>query len=257
MKIKRIAILGAVFGALLLPATFSPAMAQEEEISLPKQDWSFSGPFGSYDKASAQRGFQIYKEVCSACHSMKLSYYRELEGIGLSEAQIKAVAAEQTFPTIGDDGQPAERPGLPSDHFHSPFPNEKAARAALNGALPPDLSLIVNAREGNADYVYAILNGYTAPPAGFNLMPGMNYNTYFPGHQIGMPPPLNDGQVTFADGTPNTLPQMSHDVGTFLAWASNPELAERKQIGVRIILFLVFMTGITYVVKRKVWADVH
>ena len=117
--------------------------------------------------------------------------------------------------------------------------------------------MIVNAREGHADYVYAILNGYSVPPAGFNLMPGMNYNTYFPGHQIGMPPPLRDGQVAFADGTPNTLPQMSDDVVTFLAWAANPELVQRKQLGVRIILFLVFMTGISYVVKRKVWADVH
>ena len=257
MKIKRIAILGAVFGALLLPATFSPAMAQEEEISLPKQDWSFSGPFGSYDKASAQRGFQIYKEVCSACHSMKLSYYRELEGIGLSEAQIKAVAAEQTFPTIGDDGQPAERPGLPSDHFHSPFPNEKAARAGNNGALPPDQTLLVNAREGGADYIYALLNGYEEAPAGVKLGDGMNYNKYFPGHQIGMAAPLSDGQVEYADGTKATLKQDAHDVATFLAYMSNPELEARKRLGLRVILFLAALTCVTYAVKRQIWSDVH
>jgi len=248
-----------IAGAALAAALATPAAAQFVVTpEPPKQEWSFNSLFGTYDLAAAQRGFQVYSEVCSNCHSMKQLHYRDLAGIGLSTEQIKAVAAAVQVPAgLNDSGEPIDGPGTPASQFRSPFPNEKAARAALNGALPPDLSLIVNAREGNADYVYAILNGYTAPPAGFNLMPGMNYNTYFPGHQIGMPPPLNDGQVTFADGTPNTLPQMSHDVGTFLAWASNPELAERKQIGVRIILFLVFMTGITYAVKRKIWADVH
>ena len=256
MNIKRFAILGAVFGALLLPATFSAASA-EEEISLPKQDWSFSGPFGSYDKASAQRGFQIYKEVCSACHSMKLGYYRELAGIGLSEAQIKAVAAEQTFPTIGDDGQPAERPGTPADHFHSPFPNDKAARAANNGALPPDQTLLTNAREGGADYIYALLTGYEDAPAGVKLGDGMNYNKYFPGHQIGMAAPLSDDRVEYADGTKATLKQEAHDVATFLAYMSNPELEARKRLGLRVILFLAALTCVTYAVKRQIWSDVH
>ena len=248
-----------IAGAALAVALATPAAAQFMVTPQPpKQEWSFGSVFGTYDLAAAQRGFQVYSEVCSNCHAMKQLHYRDLAGIGLSTDQIKAVAAAVQVPAgLNDSGEPIDAPGTPGSQFRSPFPNEKAARAALNGALPPDLSVIVNAREGHADYVYAILNGYSVPPAGFNLMQGMNYNTYFPGHQIGMPPPLHDGQVTFADGTPNTLPQMSHDVGTFLAWASNPELAERKQIGVRIILFLVFMTGITYAVKRKVWADVH
>jgi len=248
-----------IAGAALAVALATPAAAQFMVTpEPPKQEWSFGSVFGTYDLAAAQRGFQVYSEVCSNCHAMKQLHYRDLAGIGLSTDQIKAVAAAVQVPAgLNDTGEPIDAPGTPGSQFRSPFPNEKAARAALNGALPPDLSVIVNAREGHADYVYAILNGYSVPPAGFNLMPGMNYNTYFPGHQIGMPPPLRDGQVAFADGTPNTLPQMSDDVVTFLAWAANPELVQRKHLGVRIILFLVFMTGISYVVKRKVWADVH
>jgi ubiquinol-cytochrome c reductase cytochrome c1 subunit len=141
--------------------------------------------------------------------------------------------------------------------FRAPFANEQAARAAMNGALPPDLSVIVNAREGHANYVYAILTGFRDAPPGFKMMGGMNYNEYFPGHQIAMPQPLHDGQVTFADGAPNRIEDEAHDVVTFLYWAANPEAIQRKQIGVRVVLFLIFMTGVTYAVKRKVWADVH
>jgi len=158
---------------------------------------------------------------------------------------------------VDDQGNPKDGPGTPGSQFRSPFPNDQAARAAENGALPPDLSLIVNAREGGPDYVYGILNGFAEPPKAFTMQGGMNYNEYFPGHQIAMPQPLHDGQVTFVDGTPNSIPQMSHDVVTFLAWAANPELVERKQIGWRVVLFLVVMTGLTYAVKRKVWADVE
>jgi ubiquinol-cytochrome c reductase cytochrome c1 subunit len=135
--------------------------------------------------------------------------------------------------------------------------NEAADRAAHNGALPPDLSLIVNAREGGANYVYGILTGYSDPPADMKMMDGMNYNKYFPGHQIAMPQPLHDGQVTYADGTNASIDQMAHDVVTFLTWAANPEMVERKQMGVRWVLFFVLMTGLTYAVKRKVWSDVH
>ncbi len=243
----------ALLGTLLAAA---PALAQEEG-KLPHVNWSFSGPFGTYDRAAAQRGFQIYKEVCSNCHSLKEAYYRDLEGIGLSAAQVKAIAASVTVPTIGDDGQPAERPALPSDHFKSPFPNEKAARAALNGALPPDLSVITLAREGGADYVYGVLTGYGEPPAGMKMGEGMNYNKMFPGHQIAMPQPLQPDQVTYADGTKATLDQEAHDVVTFLEYVANPHMEERKRIGVKVILFLAMLTGITYAVKRKVWSDVH
>ena len=257
MNIKRFAILGAICGALLLPAAFSPASAEEEEIVLPKQNWSFNGPFGTYDKASVQRGFQIYKEVCAACHSMRLAYYRDLKGAGLSEDQIKAIAAEATFPTIGDDGQPAERPGLPSDHFKAPFPNEKAARAANGGALPPDQSLLVNAREGGPDYIYALLTGYSEPPKGMKMGDGMNYNKVMPGHQIAMSAPLSDNRVEYADGTKATLEQEAKDVTTFLTFIANPEAEARKRLGLRVILFLAALTCVTYAVKRQVWSDVH
>jgi ubiquinol-cytochrome c reductase cytochrome c1 subunit len=251
-----------MFAALLLGSLAAvivaagPALAQEAPPP-PHQQWSWQGPFGTYDLAAAQRGFQVYSEVCSNCHSMKELHYRDLAGIGLTPEQIKAIAAAVTVPQgVDDQGQPKEGPATPGDQFRSPFANEQAARAALNGALPPDQSLIVNAREGGPDYVYAILTGFAEAPAGFKMQGGMNYNEYFPGHQIAMPQPLHDGQVTYADGTPNTIPQMAHDVVTFLAWAANPELVERKQIGWRVVLFLVVMTGLTYAVKRKVWADV-
>lgn len=240
---------------LLVGALASPAFAQEEKI--PQINWSFDGPFGTYNRASLQRGYQIYKDVCSNCHSMKLLYYRDLEGIGLSEAQIKAVAAEAQVPTVDDSGQPAERPALPSDHFKLPFPNDKAARAANGGALPPDQSLIVKAREDGSNYIHALLNGYEDPPAGVKVPEGQYYNKYFPGHFLAMPQPLHDDQVEYADGTKATVEQMSRDVVQFLTWASNPEMEPRKQMGIKAVLFLALMTGLTYAVKRKIWKDVH
>ena len=248
----------ATFGLLVIgtAAAVSPARAQEE-IKLPEQHWSFDGPFGTYDRASAQRGFQVYKEVCSACHSMNQAYYRNLSGIGLNEDQIKAIAATVTIPDTDDSGQPSERPGLPSDHFKAPFPNEKAARAANNGALPPDQSVLVNAREGGATYIDDLLQGYADPPPDMKMSAGMYYNKYFPGHQIAMPPPLTDGRVTYADGTQATVEQMAHDVTTFLTYIANPEMEQRKQMGVKIVIFLALLTGVTYAVKRRVWSDVH
>ncbi len=244
----------AAVAALLTGFAAAPAFAQE--IELPKQNWSFDGPFGTFDKAAAQRGFQIYKDVCSNCHSMKQVYYRNLSGIGLSDAQIKAIAATVDVPTIGDDGQPTERKGLPADHFKSPYPNERAARAAQNGALPPDQSVIEKAREGGADYIFALLTGYTDPPAGVKMGDGMNYNKYFPGHQIAMAAPLSDGRVDYIDGTKPTLEQEARDVTTFLAYVANPEMEERKRTGIRVVLFLAMLSGLTYVVKRQVWSDV-
>jgi ubiquinol-cytochrome c reductase cytochrome c1 subunit len=244
-------------GTLLAGLSAAPLMAQEAPTP-PPQHWSFNRLFGTFDLAAAQRGVQVYSEVCSNCHSMEYLHYRDLSGIGLNADQIKAIAAGVTVPEgLDDQGNPKDGPATPASQFRSPFPNPIAARVANNGALPPDLSLIVNAREGGADYVYGILTGFADPPEGFKMQEGMNYNKMFPGHQIAMPRPLSDGQVTYADGTPNTTEQMAHDVVTFLAWASNPEMVERKQIGVRVVLFLVFMTGITYAVKRKVWSDVH
>ncbi|HXO00751.1 MAG TPA: cytochrome c1, partial [Stellaceae bacterium] len=233
--------------------------AQEEPPPPPHQQWSFEGVFGTYDAAALQRGFQVYKEVCSACHALKHLYYRDLTDIGYTEDQVKGVAAQaQVTDGPNDQGEMYQRPGRPSDPIVTPFPNDQAARAANNGALPPDLSLIVKAREGGPDYVYAILTGFKDPPAGFKMQPNMNYNEYFPGHQIAMPPPLTaDGQLTYADGTKATIPQMAHDVTTFLAWAAEPNLDERHRMGAKVILFLVIAAGIFYAAKRKIWAALH
>ena len=247
----------ALWAAFLAGAAAVPAWAQEAPTS-PAQHWSFAGPFGAFDLASAQRGYQVYSEVCAVCHSLQYLHYRDLAGIGLTADQIKAVAAAVTVPQgLDDQGNPVDGPATPANQFRSPFPNDKAARAANNGALPPDLSLMVNAREDHANYVYGILTGYGDPPAGMQMQEGMNYNKYFPGNQIAMPQPLTDDRVTYADGTKATIDQMAHDVVTFLAWTANPEMVERKQIGWRWVLFFLIMAGLTYGVKRKVWADVH
>jgi ubiquinol-cytochrome c reductase cytochrome c1 subunit len=169
-----------------------------------------------------------------------------------------ALAAEvEVTDGPNDQGEMFQRPGRPSDRFPSPFPNEQAARAANNGAAPPDLSLMVKARAGGADYIHALLTGYSDPPQGVTLMEGMHYNKYFPGHQIAMPPPLNPDQVTYADGTKATVEQMAHDVSAFLAWAAEPELEARKRLGLKVVLFLLILTGLLYVAKRKIWSDVH
>ena len=247
--------LAACLGVLIGLAAAVPALA--EEMALPKQNWSFSGPFGTFDRAAAQRGAQIYLNVCSNCHSLRQAYYRNLAGIGLTEEQIKKIAASFNVPTIDDVGQPAERPATPADHFRSPFPNERAARAAQNGALPPDLSVITKAREGGADYVYALMTGYADPPAGMKMGAGMNYNRYFPGNQIAMPQPLHDDAVEYADGTKPTLDREARDVATFLEFIGNPEMEQRKRTGVKIVLFLLLLSGVTYAVKRQVWSDVE
>ena len=224
----------------------------------PEQPWSFGGLFGTFDRGAAQRGLQVYRQVCQACHSLRLIAFRNLEGLGFNEEQIKQIAASyEVTDGPNDEGQMFQRPGRASDRFPPPFPNEKAARAANNGAYPPDLSLIVKARDGGADYLHAILTGYKEPPQGMVMQQGMQYNEYFPGHQIAMPPPLNEGQVEYPAPMKSTVPQMSRDVATFLAWAAEPEMEVRKRTGVKVILFLLVLTGMLYAVKRKIWADVH
>jgi ubiquinol-cytochrome c reductase cytochrome c1 subunit len=251
-----------VAGGLLLAGAglgAGPASAAGEALPPPDTDFSFDGLFGTFDRASAQRGFQVYMEVCSNCHSMRQLFYRNLRELGLSDAEVRAIAATvQVSDGPNDEGQMFERPGRPSDRFRSPFTNEKAARAANNGAYPPDMSVLTRAREHGADYVYAVLTGYSDPPEDFHLMEGMNYNKYFAGRQIAMAPPLTgEGQVEFKDGTKGTVEQMARDVTTFLAWAAEPDLEVRKQMGVRIVLFLTILGGLVYAVKRKVWSDVH
>lgn len=236
----------------------APAHSAGEAIPIPDRKFSFDGIFGTYDRASAQRGFQVYKEVCAACHSLRLVSYRNLRELGLTEAQVAAIASQfEIKDGPNDEGQMFERPGRPADRFRSPFANDAAARAANNGALPPDLSVMTKARAGGADYLFALLTGYVDPPPGVTVMDGMHYNKYFPGHQIAMGPVLNPDQVEYADGTKATVEQMAHDVSTFLQWAAEPELEQRRALGVKIIIFLTILAGLTYAVKRKIWADVE
>lgn len=250
-----------LLGALVLGAaaaiSATPAHAAGAAPTFPDTRFTFDGLFGTFDRGQLQRGFQVYKEVCSACHAMRQLSYRNLLEIGLTEAQVRNIAAQfQVVDGPNDNGEMFERPARLSDRFRRPFPNEQAARAANNGAYPPDLSVMVKARHNGADYMHALLTGYQDPPAGFQLMDGMNYNRYFPGYQIAMPNVLNPGQLEFADGTEATVANMARDVTAFLAWAAEPELEQRKRMGVRIILFLIVLGGLTYAVKRKIWADV-
>lgn len=235
------------------------AMANEGGMEPKHEVWPHKGAFGTYDRAALQRGFQVYKQVCSTCHSMRLLAYRDLSDLGFSEAEVKALAAEATVHDgPNDNGDMFDRPGRPSDFFAKPFPNDQAARAANGGALPPDLSLIVKARKGHEDYVYSILTGFgQTPPADEKIAAGMNYDPYFPGHQIAMPRPLNDDSVTFADGTKATTDEEARDVVQFLAWAGEPKLEARKQMGFKAVLFLIVFAGVMYGVKRRVWKNLH
>ena len=248
----------------------APAAPVSTAALPPKQmAWSFEGPFGTYDRASLQRGFQVYKEVCSACHALNHVAFRNLAdngGPGFTEAQVKAIAAAYKVPAGPDDkgntvdanGQPLMQAATPADYFPSPFPNEKAARAANSGALPPDLSLIVRARVGGPDYVYSIVTGDGMPVgAGETMKPGMNYDPFFQGHQIAMPPPLHAGTVTFSDGTANTVDQEAHDVVTFLTWAADPKMEERKRTGFNVMIYLLIFAGLLYFSYRKVWHGKH
>lgn len=220
--------------------------------------WPFEGVFGTFDRQAAQRGAQVYLEVCSVCHSNHNLYYRNLKDIGFSEAEIKQIARNHTVKDGPNaEGEMFDRPALPSDRFVSPYPNQEAARAANNGAYPVDLSLIIKAREEGPNYVYSLLTGYKEAPEGFTMMPGLHYNPYFEGSQIAMPPPLTENQVTFSDGTPATVEQMAKDVVIFLQWAAEPEMEHRKSMGLKVMIFLVFFTVFFYIAKRKIWKNIQ
>ncbi len=228
-----------------------------EGVAVPDKDWAFEGIFGTFDTASLQRGLQVYKNVCASCHGLRFVAFRNLADLGYNEDEIAAIAADfMVEDGPNDEGEMFTREAVASDHWPSPFPNEQAARVANGGAYPPDLSLIVEARANGADYLYHLLIGYTEPPADMEVPPGQYYNEYFPGHLISMPPPLVEGIVEYADGTEATTEQMAEDVTHFLTWAAEPQLVARKQMGIKVILFLLVLTGLLYAVKRKVWSDV-
>jgi len=252
MRLRSLAL------AALLAALAAGPAAAEEEPALPHVLWSFDGLFGTYDQASLKRGFEVYRQVCSNCHAMHLLAYRDLEAIGYTPDEVKEIAASvQVTDGPNDAGEMYQRPARASDRFHSPFANDAAARAANNGALPPDQSLIAKARPGGADYIYTLMTDYSEPPADLKMQESMNYNKYFPDHQIAMPPPLADGTVTYPDGTKATLDQEAKDVANFLMWAAEPKLDARKRMGVKVMLFLVVLALLLYAVKRKVWAAIH
>ena len=254
MTIKKLALVTCVALSMLSPVAAKAA----EGGHVPELHWSFEGITGTYDRASLQRGFKVYREVCAACHSMDLLRYRDLTALGYSEAQIKTVAGEYTFMDgPNEEGDMFERPGRASDPFKSPYLNVEQARYANGGAYPPDMSLLAKARHGGANYIYGILTGYEEPPEGTTLLQGQHWNATMPGHIIAMAQPLQDGQVTFDDNSPQTVDQYAKDVGTFLTWAAEPHMEARKRIGITVFLFMMIFTGIMYTVKKKIWAKLH
>lgn len=272
-------------GALVFALATGAAFAAGESIHIDRQSWSFAGLTGRFNQPQLQRGFQVYREVCSTCHGLKRIHFRNLAEPGGPEFPAEGVKGLAQGYRIedgpNDQGKMFQRSGRPSDPIPSPYKNEQEARAVQNGALPPDLSLIVKARtagentsvlatigsmlrdipgayqEGGADYVYALLTGYTNAPADMKLAQGMNYNRAFPGHQIAMVPPMQPGQIKYEDGTQGTVEQYARDVTSFLAWASDPNLEERKRMGVLVLLYLVVTAGLVYAAKRRLWAKVH
>jgi len=230
------------------------ASAAESEVALKHPGWSHHGPFGTFDRAAVQRGLTVFENVCNSCHSLKYVHYRNLEGIGFTQDEVKGIAAKvQVEDGPDENGDMFMRPAKPSDHFRSPFANDELARVSNGGALPPDLSVIVEAREGHEDYIYSLLTGYTDPPADVEMAAGKSYNAYFAGHQIGMPPPLSEGLVDYPDGTEATVEQMAHDVTTFLAWAAEPNMEVRKETGFKVLVFMAILSILLILANRKIW----
>ncbi|WP_347337851.1 cytochrome c1 [Magnetospirillum sp. 15-1] len=229
------------------------------EFKKPAQAFSWEGLFGKHDKAALKRGWQVFHDVCSNCHAMKLVSYRNLADIGFTDDEIKAFAAEKEVPDQpNDEGVVNNRPARPSDRIVAPFPNEKAAQAANGGALPPDLSLMNKARPNGPNYVYSLMLGYEdAAPEGHAIPEGKFFNHYFPGNAISMPSPIMDDIVSYADGTKATKEQVAYDIVTFLNWAAEPELDARKSLGVKVMVFLGVLTALMYALKRQIWKDLH
>ncbi|MGJ0392370.1 MAG: cytochrome c1 [Methylocystis sp.] len=281
---KRRSFLSILLGAALFAGALAGAPALAESGHHEKKPevhaWSFAGVFGTYDKAQLRRGFKVYKEVCSTCHSIKMLAFRNLSQRGGPEFSEKEVAELAATYKVKDgpneQGEYYDRPARPSDHVPPPFANEQAARAAMSGAYPPDMSVLAKARgygrgfptflldalpglsyqEHGVDYVASLLKGYGEPPHGVTVPEGQFYNAYMPGNRIGMPPPLSDGAVTYDDGAPQTVDQYAKDVTAFLMWVAEPHLEARKHIGQAVLAFLIVFAALLYFTKRKIWADV-
>jgi ubiquinol-cytochrome c reductase cytochrome c1 subunit len=244
----------------ILIVTFFCSKAYSSSKELLKVDWSFAGITGKFERDSLQRGYQVYKEVCSSCHSMKYLSYRNLGQKGGPEftlEEVKAIAASYDVEDgPNSEGEMYERPGRPSDHFVNPYPNDKAAIAANGGAYPPDMSVLVKARPGGANYIYSILMGYEEKPAGFVLEEGVYYNKYMDGNKIKMISPLSDDLIEYTDGTNATQTQMAKDVTTFLTWAAEPHLEARLRTGTKVIIYLIILATLVYFSMRKIWSRV-
>ncbi len=232
-----------------------------EKVEYLKTDWSFKGLFGKFDRGALQRGYQVYAEVCSSCHSLKYVSYRNLAEKGgpeFTEAQAKAIAASfEVTDGPNADGEMFTRPGKLSDKFVMPYENVKAAQAANGGAYPPDMSVLVKARGGGANYIYSLLQGYEDPPSGITLDEGVHYNKYMYGNKIKMSNPLSDGLIEYADGTNASIEQMSKDVTTFLMWTAEPHLEARHQMGFKAIVYLIILTVLVYFSMKKIWSRIE
>jgi len=247
--------LAAAALAGLIAGSAAEAAETPEPVS---RDWPHQGVFGTFDRAALQRGMQVFMNVCSSCHGLKYVAFRNLEFLGYDEPEIRAIAENFNVEDGPDEfGDMFDRPAEPFDQWPSPFANEAAARAANAGAYPVDLSLITKARAGGEDYLYSLLVGYTEPPADADMMPGMHWNDYFPGHQIAMAQPLWPDMVDYQDGTEPTISQMAADVTQFLHWAADPKMEMRKEMGVKVILFLIVLSIVFYAYKRRIWRDVE
>lgn len=250
-------ILSALVATGLVATSGIAAASGGAKLTYPGFSWD--GVFGQYDKAALKRGYQVFHDVCSNCHGLRLVAYRNLADVGLNAEEIKTVAAEREVQDVpNDEGLVSMRAGRPSDRYISPFPNDKAAAAANGGALPPDLSLMAKARVGGPNYIYSLLLGYEdAAPEGTSIPEGKYFNHIFPGNAISMPPQVMDDLVSYADGTKATKEQITHDVVTFLNWAAEPELDARKSMGLKVMIFLGIFTALLYALKRQIWKNLH
>ena len=258
MLVRLNNLFAKIFLIIFITGLSNFAYSEEKKAEFIKNNWSFEGVFGTFDRASLQRGYQVYQEVCSGCHSVQHLSYRNLSEKGGPEFlldEAKAIAAQfEVTDGPNEDGEMFVRPGRLSDKFVSPFQNVKAAAAANGGAYPPDMSVLVKARKGGADYIYSLLLGYEEAPAGYELDDGVYYNKYMSGHKIMMAEPLSNGAVEYVDGTETSKAQMAKDVTTFLVWAADPHLEARHKMGFKVFFYLIILLTLVYLSKQKVWS---